>query len=102
MPKIGVILSGCGVYDGSEIHEAVLTLLAIDRHGATAECLAPNAPQTHVIDHLTGQEATGETRHMLTEAARIARGHVRDLAGVTAAELDGLALPAPSTPRWPD
>jgi enhancing lycopene biosynthesis protein 2 len=91
--KIGVVLSGCGVYDGSEIHEAVITLLAIDRNGAAAVCMAPNMPQMHVVNHLTGEVAAGETRNVLVEAARIARGKIRDLATVTATELDGLILP---------
>ncbi len=68
--KIGVVLSGCGVYDGAEIHEAVLTLLAIARSGAQAVCFAPDKPQADVINHLTG-EAMAETRNVLIEAARI-------------------------------
>lgn len=91
--KIGVILSGCGVYDGSEIHEAVITLLALDKRGAEAVCCAPNVPQMHVVDHLTGQPAPGQSRNVLTESARIARGKVRDVAQVEAGELDGLILP---------
>jgi enhancing lycopene biosynthesis protein 2 len=91
-PKIGVVLSGCGVYDGSEVHEAVLTLLALDQMGAEAVCLAPDRPQYHVVNHLTGQEMP-EPRNVLVEAARIARGNIRPLGAVTAAELDGLALP---------
>jgi len=91
--RIGVLLSGCGVMDGSEIHEAVLTLLAIDNAGAEAICLAPNDQQHHVVNHLTGQVAEGETRNMLVEAARIARGQIRDVAGVTAGDLDALVLP---------
>jgi len=91
--NIGVILSGCGVYDGSEIHEAVITLLALDRNGATAVCMAPDIPQLHVVNHLTGEVAAGETRNVLVEAARIARGKIRDLATVKAAELDALILP---------
>lgn len=91
--KIGVILSGCGVYDGSEIHEAVITLLAIDRAGAEAVCMAPDIPQMHVVNHLTGEPAAGESRNVLVEAARIARGNIKDLAQVTAAELDALILP---------
>ena len=70
MKKIGVILSGCGVYDGSEIHEAVLTLLAISRSGAQAVCFAPDKQQVDVINHLTG-EAMTETRNVLIEAAQI-------------------------------
>ena len=93
MPKIGVVLSGCGVYDGSEIHEAVITLLALDRAGAEIACLAPDALQAHVVDHLKGAPAAGEPRNMMAEAARIARGDVRDLARVRAEELDGAVFP---------
>lgn len=93
MKKIGVLLSGCGVYDGAEIQEAVLTLLAIDRLGAEAVCLAPDVAQHHVIDHLTGKPAAGEQRNVLVESARIARGKIRDLAAVEASELDALILP---------
>jgi enhancing lycopene biosynthesis protein 2 len=91
--KIGVVLAGCGVYDGSEIHEAVITLLAIDRNGAAAVCMAPDIPQMHVVNHLSGEVAAGETRNVLVEAARIARGKIRDIATVRAAELDALILP---------
>ena len=91
--RIGVILSGCGVYDGSEIHEAVITLLAIDRNGSEAVCMAPNIPQMHVVNHLSGEVAANETRNVLVEAARIARGKIRDLATVKATELDALILP---------
>jgi enhancing lycopene biosynthesis protein 2 len=89
--KIGVVLSGCGVYDGSEIHEAVFTLLAIDRNGAEALCMAPNA-EFPVVNHLTG-EGAGVMRNALVEGARIARGKIRDIAGVTAADIDALVLP---------
>ncbi len=91
--RIGVILSGCGVYDGSEIHEAVVTLLAIDRAGAEAICMAPDIPQMHVINHLVGEPAEGESRNVLVESARIARGNIKDLAEVKAAELDALIMP---------
>lgn len=92
-PKVGVVLSGCGVYDGAEIHESVLALLALDRAGAEAVCLAPDVAQKHVIDHLSGQPAAGESRNVLVEAARIARGKVKDLAGFDPASLDALVLP---------
>ena len=91
--KIGVVLSGCGVMDGAEIHESVLILLAIDRAGAEAVCLAPNIPQRHVINHLTGEESKGETRNVLVESARIARGKVHDIAGVKAGDVDALIFP---------
>ncbi len=90
--KIAVVLSGCGVYDGAEIHESVLTLLAISRHGAVATCFAPDIKQHHVINHLTGQEMP-ENRNVLLESARIARGQVADLANFNATEFDGLIFP---------
>jgi enhancing lycopene biosynthesis protein 2 len=93
MKKIGVLLSGCGVHDGSEIHESVLTLLALDRLGAEAVCLAPNVEQRRVVDHVTGKPREGEHRNVLHESARIARGKIRDVATVHARELDGLILP---------
>lgn len=92
MPKVGVLLSGCGLFDGAEIHEAVLTLLALDQRRATAICCAPNIDQASVIDHLT-KEPVRETRNVLREAARIARGEIRDLAKMNARELDALILP---------
>jgi len=90
-PTVGVILSGCGVFDGSEIHEAVATLLALDQRGAAVRCLAPSRT-FDVIDHLTKQP-TGEQRNTLTESARIARGQITDLAEVRGDEFDALALP---------
>ena len=91
MITAGVCLSGCGVYDGSEIHEAVLTLLALDRAEAQVLCCAPDV-DFDVVDHLTG-ERTGERRNVLVESARIARGAVRDVASVAAEELDCLIFP---------
>jgi enhancing lycopene biosynthesis protein 2 len=90
--RVGVILSGCGVYDGAEIHEAVLSMVALDRAGAEIVCLAPNKDQVDVIDHVTGKP-TGEKRNVLVEAARIARGKIKDVATVTAADLDAVLLP---------
>lgn len=91
MPTVGVLLSGCGVFDGAEIHESVLTLLALDEKKANILCCAPNV-DFDVIDHTT-QQPTGEKRNVLKEAARISRGNIRDVAGVKAAELDALILP---------
>jgi enhancing lycopene biosynthesis protein 2 len=90
--KIGVLLSGCGVYDGSEIHEAVLTLLSIAEHGAEAVCMAPDMPQHHVVNHITGEEMP-ESRNVLVEAARIARGNIRNLQTVSAQDIDALLIP---------
>ncbi|WP_192458354.1 isoprenoid biosynthesis glyoxalase ElbB [Musicola keenii] len=92
MKKVGVVLSGCGVYDGSEIHEVVLTLLAIDRAGAEAVCFAPDKEQRHVINHLTGA-TTGEKRNVLEESARIARGKIQPLSVASADQLDALIVP---------
>jgi enhancing lycopene biosynthesis protein 2 len=90
--KVGVILSGCGFKDGAEIHEAVCTLLALDRIGAKAICMAPNIEQRKVTNHLTGEDAA-EKRNVLVESARICRGDIRDIAAVKADELDALILP---------
>jgi enhancing lycopene biosynthesis protein 2 len=90
--RIGVVLSGCGVQDGAEIHESVLTLLALDRAGAEIVCMAPDRDQADVVDHLTGQP-TGERRTVRDEAARIARGKIRAVTAVRADELDGIVLP---------
>lgn len=91
-PRFAVVLSGCGVYDGAEIHEAVLTLLAIDRAGGVAQCFAPDVAQMHVVNHLTGQE-TPESRNVLVEAARIARGAIKPLAEFDAAAVDAIVFP---------
>lgn len=93
MKKIAVILSGCGVFDGSELHEAVITLLAIRRQGAQYQCFAPDKPQHHVINHLTGEEAPGESRNVLVEAARIARGEIKPVTECRVEDFDALILP---------
>ncbi|MDT3252952.1 isoprenoid biosynthesis glyoxalase ElbB [Serratia sp. root2] len=92
MKNVGVVLSGCGVYDGAEIHEAVLTLLALDRAGAQAVCFAPDKSQLHVINHLTGDEMP-EERNVLVESARIARGNIQPLSQADASQLDALIVP---------
>lgn len=92
MKKVGVVLSGCGVYDGAEIHESVLTLLALAKRGAEAVCFAPDKNQVDVINHLSG-EPMSETRNVLIEAARIARGNILPLARANADELDALIVP---------
>ncbi|MFF7707407.1 isoprenoid biosynthesis glyoxalase ElbB [Pseudomonas sp. NPDC007930] len=89
--KVAVILSGCGVYDGAEIHESVLTLLRLDQRGCEVQCFAPNI-SFEVVDHLTGQ-ATGEQRNVLVEAARIARGNIKDLRDASAEAFDALIIP---------
>lgn len=91
--KVAVVLSGCGVYDGAEINEAVLTLLCLEQQGASYECFAPDIVQMHVINHLTGEPVAGETRNVLVEAARIARGNIRDITQARVAEFDALLVP---------
>ncbi|WP_313297104.1 isoprenoid biosynthesis glyoxalase ElbB [Pseudomonas sp.] len=90
--KVAVILSGCGVYDGAEIHESVITLLRLDQRGAQVQCFAPNIAQMHVINHLTGEELP-ESRNVLVESARIARGDVKDVREAKADEFDALIVP---------
>jgi enhancing lycopene biosynthesis protein 2 len=90
--NIAVILSGCGHQDGSEIHEATLTLWAIHKNGADFQCYAPDIKQHHVLNHLTGQEMN-EKRNVLIESARIARGKIASLAGFSPDSADALILP---------
>lgn len=92
MKKVAVILSGCGVFDGAEIHETVLALHAIEKQGASWHCFAPNIEQQIVINHLTGEEMN-ETRNVLVEAARITRGNIQDVAKLNVQDFDALLLP---------
>ncbi len=91
--RVGVVLSGCGVFDGAEVHEATLTLLHLAQAGTEVTCLAPNIPQAHVMDHQAGHVAEGESRNVMTEAARIARGPVADIATAKAADFDAVIFP---------
>lgn len=91
--RVAVVLSGCGVYDGSEIYESVITLLRLDQAGAEVQCFAPDIEQLHVINHVTGEVAEGETRNVLVEAARLARGEIRELAEANADDFDAVILP---------
>ena len=93
MNKVGVVLSGCGHQDGSEIHEAVFTLHALEKAGAEAIIMAPDMDQFHVINHLNGNEELSESRNILVESARIARGKVIDVASVSGHQLDALIFP---------
>lgn len=92
MKKFAVVLAGSGVFDGAEIHEATLTLLAIKKNGAEYQIFAPDIPQHHVVNHLTGKEMP-ETRNVLVEAARIARGKIKPLSAFNAREFDALIFP---------
>ncbi len=92
MARVGVVLSGCGVFDGAEIHEATLTLYFLDRAGAEIVCMAPDIDQMHAVNHIKG-EPTGEKRNVLVESSRIARGVIKDIKDVKAADLDALVFP---------
>jgi enhancing lycopene biosynthesis protein 2 len=92
MKKFALVLSGCGVFDGAEIHEATLSMLAIARQGGSYEIFAPNIDQHHVVNHLNGQEMD-ESRNVLVESARIARGKIRDLKEFKPGEFDALLFP---------
>lgn len=92
MKKFAVVLAGCGVYDGAEIHEATLALLAIKTQGGDYQCFAPDIPQHHVVNHLTGQEMP-EQRNVLVESARIARGNIKPLSAFKADDFDVLLFP---------
>ncbi len=93
MKKIAVILGGCGVYDGSEVHEAVLTMLAIEQQGANYCCFAPNIDQHHVINHHSSEVVDNERRNVLVESARINRGDVEDLGELRVKDFDALIVP---------
>jgi len=92
MKSVAVVLSGCGVFDGSEIHEAVCTLLALDKLGISYQCLAPNITQTQVVNHLTHQPMQ-EERNVLVESARIARGDTLDISKANVDDYDAAIYP---------
>ena len=93
-PKVAVLLAGCGHLDGAEVREAVLALLALDQHGAAFQCVAPDADQHNVVNHVTGKVAEGQSRNILEEASRIARiGQCLDLGRAKPEEFDALVIP---------
>ncbi|XP_019480590.1 PREDICTED: ES1 protein homolog, mitochondrial isoform X1 [Hipposideros armiger] len=91
--KVALVLSGCGVYDGTELHEASAALVHLSRGGAEVQIFAPDVPQMHVIDHTKGQPSESESRNVLTESARIARGKITNLAQLSAANHDAAIFP---------
>jgi enhancing lycopene biosynthesis protein 2 len=93
MTQVAVILSGCGHLDGAEIRESVLTLLYLDQRGANVSIFAPNEPQMHVVDHRSGRVVEGQTRNVMEEAARIARGRIADLATLDPEAFEALVIP---------
>jgi len=90
--KFAIVLSGCGVFDGAEIHESTMTMLAVERNGAEYEMFAPNINQHHVINHLNGK-TMDESRNVLVEAARIARGKIKALSEYDQKDFDGIIFP---------
>lgn len=93
MKKFAVLLSGCGVFDGSEIYESVITFLALERHGVKYQCFAPDIQQLHVIDHTNGEPVDGMNRNVLTESARLARGEIKAISDLNVEEFDALLVP---------
>ena len=93
MKKVALILAGCGVYDGSEIYESVLAMLSLENHEASYQCFAPDIEQMHVINHLSGEVAQGESRNVLVESARLARGRVKNLSDAKVADFDAVIVP---------
>lgn len=91
--RVAVVLSGCGVYDGAEIYEATLTLLHLAQSGADVQCFAPDIVQMHVVNHLTGEVAVNETRNVLVEAARLARGNIKSLTEAREEDFEALIVP---------
>ena len=91
--RVAVILSGCGVYDGAEIYESVLTILRLDQAGAKVSCFAPDMEQFHVINHRSGEPVVGESRNVLIEAARLVRGEINDLADANCDDFDAVIVP---------
>jgi len=93
MVRVAVVLSGCGVYDGAEIQESVLTLLYLDKAGAEVQCFAPDIPQMHVVNHMTGEAVEGEVRNVMIEASRICRGEIQPLSQLIVDQFDAVIFP---------
>nr|AAL67901.1 lycopene biosynthesis-enhancing protein [Tetrahymena thermophila] len=90
--KVAIILSGCGVYDGSEVTEVVSLMVHLNKSHVSFQCFAPNQDQLHVVNHITG-ETTTETRNVLVESARIARGEVKDITQLKGEDYQAVLLP---------
>lgn len=93
MKKVAVVLSGCGYLDGAEIHEATITLLALDKAGAEIVCAAPDIPQYHTVDHIGGEPVEHGNRNVLSESSRIARGEIIPLSELRASSVDAVIFP---------
>ena len=90
--RVALVLSGCGVYDGSEIHEASAIMVHLSRHGVQVALFAPDQPQMHTVNHLSGK-VTEESRNVLVESARIARGNISPLSTLSAAGFCAVVFP---------
>ncbi|XP_074613743.1 ES1 protein homolog, mitochondrial-like [Acropora palmata] len=91
--SVAVVLSGSGVFDGTEIHEASAVLVHLSRAGADVSIYAPDIPQMHVLNHTKGEVTEGETRNVLVESARIARGKISSLADLDVTSHDAVVFP---------
>ena len=91
--KVAVVLSGCGVFDGSEVYEAVITLLCLDKLNLKVQCFAPDIQQMHVVDHLNGNINENDTRNVLVESARLVRGDIKNLAEAREEDFDAVLIP---------
>lgn len=92
-PTVAVVLSGCGVYDGSEVHEASATLASLTRAGADVVCYAPDEPQMHAIDHTAGAPIENDNRNVMKESARISRGNVKPITELNSSSADAVIFP---------
>lgn len=90
--KFAIVLSGCGVYDGAEIHEATMTMYAVVKQGGEYDIFAPDINQHHVVNHITGEEMN-ETRNVMVESARIARGKISPLSALDMSNYDAIMFP---------
>ena len=101
--KALVLLSGCGVFDGSEIHESVSTLICLRKNSIEYECASPNIDMHHVLNHTNGNEIN-EKRNVLIESSRISRGRITDLSTIEYEKFECLIIPGGfgvATPKPP-
>ena len=96
-PKFAVILAGCGSFDGSEIHETTLGLLAIDEQGGSYDCYAPNQEQGRTLNFYTKEvvatKGQAGNRNILEEGGRIARGNIKPISELNIADYDAIIFP---------
>lgn len=93
MKKFAMILSGCGQHDGSETHETILTLLAMDRAGVEWQAFAPDIVNNNIINHVTNDPLENESRNVLLESARLVRGKIKPLVELNVSDFDAVVFP---------